>query len=138
MKGLRPLAALVALLAVTGCKDSGLPGMNLPLQVAEHKPTPYILYTSGAIQGQPDLREVDGEHWLVGGGEEQIPDALMAAIGTGQGAQLHALAWDTPPHDRLYERVGQDRYRVLARAPRVDPAAGAAAREAARDAPTGH
>jgi hypothetical protein len=135
MTGSRPLAAVVAALALAGCKDSGLPGMNLPLQVAEHKPTPYVLYTPAAASGQRQVLEMDGEHWLLTSAEEAIPDALLGPAGAAGEGEPRALAWDSPPYDRLYQRTPEGRYRSLVRIPRVDPAA---ARTAAPGADPGH
>jgi len=131
MTGLRPLATAVAVLALAGCKDSGLPGMNLPLQVAEHKPTLYPLYAYPQGQVQLDAAEVAGRDWLLVRVEERIPDAMVVAVG---GAEHFVLAWDTEPYDRVYERVAPGRYTQRLQIPRLDLAAAAALREAAADA----
>ncbi|MEX0892280.1 MAG: hypothetical protein WEB88_08925 [Gemmatimonadota bacterium] len=140
MKGLRPLATAVAVLALAGCKDSGLPGMNLPLQVAEHKPTPYPLYAYPQGQLQLDAAEVAGRDWLLVRVEERIPDAMLVAVGGVNGAQHYVLAWDMEPYDRVYEQVAPGRYTQRVQIPRMDLAAAAALREAAADAEhdTGH
>lgn len=103
----------VALLAVTGsgCVDSGLPGKNLPLDVARHREWSYPLYQE-AVQpsGLPDLVSFDGSTWALQAApfaEAGIESALtrdpqlLRAVSTGS-ASFQALRWDEPPYDRLY------------------------------------
>ena len=134
MTGMRPVAVTMAVLALAGCKDSGLPGKNLPLQLAEHKPLPYPVYSYPQGQLQVGAIEVAGRDWLTVQVEERIPDALMVALPTGDGPTVYALAWDDAPYDRLYHQLAAGRYRRRVQIPRVDLAAAAAAR-ASHDAP---
>jgi hypothetical protein len=106
----------VALLAVisSGCVDSGLPGKNLPLDVARHREWSYPLYQA-AVQpsGLPDLISFDGGTWalqaapFVEAGLEsalQRDPQLLRPVSGGE-AQFLALAWDEAPFDRLFLRA---------------------------------
>lgn len=106
----------VALLAVlsSGCVDSGLPGKNLPLDVARFREWSYPLYQE-AVQpsGLPDLVSFDQGTWalqaapFVEAGLEsalQRNPQLLRPVSGGE-AQFLALSWDRPPFDRLFLRA---------------------------------
>ncbi|HEU5209557.1 MAG TPA: hypothetical protein VFU06_09110 [Longimicrobiales bacterium] len=106
----------VALLAVlsSGCVDSGLPGKNLPLDVARFREWSYPLYQE-AVQpsGLPDLVSFDQGTWalqaatLAEAGLEsalQRNPQLLRPVSGGE-AQFLALSWDQPPFDRLFLRA---------------------------------
>lgn len=106
----------VALLAVlsSGCVDSGLPGKNLPLDVARFREWSYPLYQE-AVQpsGLPDLVSFDQGTWALQAApfaEAGLESALqrnpqlLRPVSGGE-AQFLALSWDQPPFDRLFLRA---------------------------------
>ncbi len=106
----------VALLAVlsSGCVDSGLPGKNLPLEVARFREWSYPLYQE-AVQpsGLPDLISFDGGTWALQAAPftesglistlERDPQLLRPVSGGTE--QFLALAWDEAPYNRLFLRA---------------------------------
>ncbi|MGH7553813.1 MAG: hypothetical protein ACREMQ_12375 [Longimicrobiales bacterium] len=108
----------LALLFLGGCKDSGLPDRNLPLEEAMNRQWRYPVYEAATPTTDPDARvfTVDGRSWMTTGERQEIPQALLKPAGNAEGIQLFALVWDEGPFTRLYI-LGQDgQYRPLARA----------------------
>ena len=106
----------VALLAAisSGCVDSGLPGKNLPLDEARFREWSYPLYEMAVHpSGLPDLISFDDGTWALmaaphrkGGMESALERSpqLLRPVSGGE-AQFMALAWDTPPYNRLFLRA---------------------------------
>jgi hypothetical protein len=97
------LGTTAILLALTACRDSGLPGKNLPLDEARTKPFRYSVYDANA-----DLpaAQVDGRTWRAAGPAESIPAGLLVPVEAGGGREMFALATDSPPRARLYMKTG--------------------------------
>ena len=102
--------AAVAALAAAGCRDSGLPDRNLPLDQAEQRALPYSLHEPAPAGG---IR-YDGAEWVVAGRPMQISASLLVPVEV-EGGEAWALATDAPPRDRLYVKSG-DAWTPLARA----------------------
>ena len=98
--GLRAALGL-GILSATACKDSGLPGKNLPVAEAESKPMEYALY-----DGSLNVAAVRfGDHdWLAAGPTEQIQEQLLTRVGEDGGRDVFALLTDRAPYTRLYVR----------------------------------
>jgi hypothetical protein len=90
---------MLVLVALTGCRDSGLPDRNLPLQEAEQRQWRYPLYASGVTSST--IRH-DGADWAIAGAPVVAPARMFAAVGGEGGRTVHALTNDSPPYDRLY------------------------------------
>ena len=82
------------------CKDSGLPGKNLPQTQARTMEYRYAVYQ--ALPESEALYQVDGRRWQVTGGVESMPENMLQQVGAAGGVTLHALSWDKAPYDRLY------------------------------------
>lgn len=101
-------AALLAVLAAVGCKDSGLPDRNLPLEEARHRVWSYPLYDVVVAPGLPLLVNVDETVWALQARpafyslESAIVPETMTNTATAGRAALQALTWDEAPFDRLY------------------------------------
>ena len=107
----RRAATLLALIAFTGCVDSGLPDKNLPLEQARHREWSYPIYLE-AVQpsGLPELVSFNESTWALQAAawpEYGLESALtrdptlLRSVATGA-APLQALRWDTAPFDRLF------------------------------------
>jgi hypothetical protein len=105
--------ALLALVAASGCKDSGLPGRNTPQAEAEQAAWSYPAYEAGKTPAV----HVGGEDWLVAGPPIRIPAALLVSAGQDGDREVFALAADPAPYTRLYV-LGASGYSPLARAPK--------------------
>jgi len=90
----------VALLAATaaGCKDSGLPGRNTPLAVADTAGWTYPAYDMGATHA---IRVWDHD-WMVAAPALRIPADLLVEVARDRGRDIFALVTDTEPYSRLY------------------------------------
>jgi hypothetical protein len=97
------VGAATLVLVLAGCRDSGLPGENLPLEEARTKPFRYSTYDAHA-----DLpsAEVDGRTWRAAGPAEPIPAVLLAPVEAGAGKEMFALTTDPAPYTRLYLKTG--------------------------------
>ncbi len=98
----RTCVAAAIVLTAAGCRDSGLPDRNLPLEEAEQRALHYSLYEAapaGAIVH-------DGAEWVVAGLPMKISAGLLVPIDV-EGGEAFALATDAAPHDRLYVRSGE-------------------------------
>ena len=94
------LAALGSIILMGACKDSGLPGKNLPHAQAQVSEWRYPVYQ--AIAESETLYQVDGRRWQLTGAMETVPRDMLQQVGEGGGLTLHALKWDKAPFDRLY------------------------------------
>ncbi|NLG63356.1 MAG: hypothetical protein GX539_14055 [Candidatus Cloacimonetes bacterium] len=106
----------VALLAVMSraCVDSGLPGKNLPLDVARFREWSYPLYEAAVTpSGLPDLVSFDDATWALQAAtrtEAGLESALernpqfLRPVSGGE-AQFLALTWDQSPYNRLFLRA---------------------------------
>ena len=108
------VVALVALcvLGLGACRDSGLPGKNLPLQEARMKEFRYPAYQATADQTPVG---VAGRHYIGSLPIENIPDRLMVQIADAEGGMFYTMRGRTAPYSRLYARVGPDRWRPYTR-----------------------
>jgi hypothetical protein len=97
-----PVAALVALLALAGCRDMGLAG-NLPLEEAERMPPPALVAAVFAESpaGGEDL-VIDGRLWVPWGLPVALDAGELRAVGSSHGRTVHARAWDRSPYDALF------------------------------------
>lgn len=104
--------ALLAMLGAAGCKDSGLPDRNLPLEEARHRVGAYPVYQmAGAIPGTPQLITMNETTWALQAppayyslGTASVPSRLLRA--GGGDAVLSTMVWDETPFDRLYAGAG--------------------------------
>jgi hypothetical protein len=112
----RALVRLVVVLwcgaALAACRDSGLPGKNLPLDQARHREFRYPAY-----QRSPENTPIPlaGAYWMSGPPVESIPDRLLSPAGSASGQTLYALRGRQAPHSRLYARVSDGRWRPYVR-----------------------
>jgi hypothetical protein len=104
---------LTVVLVFAGCKDSGLPGMNLPLEEARTRPFRYSTYDAAA--NVPPVR-IQDRTWMVAGPPIAIQESLLRRIGADGAREVYALTTDNEPFDRLYVRV-DSRYAPLAATP---------------------
>jgi hypothetical protein len=97
---------------LAGCRDSGLPGKNLPLQQARHREFRYPAY-----QRSPENVPVAavGYHWIPGPPPETIPERLLTPVGAAGGQTLYAPRGQQAPHSRLYARASDGRWRPYVR-----------------------
>lgn len=92
------------IITFVACRDSGLPGMNLPLEEAQAKPPPYVLYD--AAGNVAPVRFADRD-WRTAGPVERINEQLLVRVTVDAGRDVFALATDPEPHSRLYVRSAQ-------------------------------
>jgi len=90
----------VALLAGTaaGCKDSGLPGRNTPLAVADTAGWTYPAYDMGTTHAV----RVWEHDWMVAAPAIRIPDDRLVEVAKDGDREVFALVTDTEPYSRLY------------------------------------
>lgn len=107
-RGVRPgLAVLALAVGLAGCRDSGLPDTNLPLQEAQHREFAFPAYQPLA-DNVPVV--VEGRRWIRSAAVEEIPDRLLTPVATVDGTQLYAVRGMRAPYHRLYARVGPGRW----------------------------
>ena len=99
---------LVLAVALTACRDSGLPDRNLPLMDARNRE-----YSYEAYQPAPNAMPVAlaGSNWMRSLPMVTIPPRLLAPVGNADGTVLYALRGRSAPYDRLYSPAGDDRWR---------------------------
>jgi hypothetical protein len=111
MKGTGGVRGVVVVLAMaaglTACRDSGLPDRNLPLQEARHRQYTYPAYQPLANNAPVAAA---GRHWLRSSAVETIPAGVLVPVAAVDGTQLYAVRNARTPHDRLYARLGEDRW----------------------------
>jgi hypothetical protein len=103
---------LAVALALPGCKDSGLPDRNLPLDQARHREFGYPGYQPTADNAPV---AVAGRHWIRSLPVETIPMRLLVPVGNADGTLVYALRGARPPYSRLYTPIGDDRWAPLLR-----------------------
>jgi hypothetical protein len=109
----RPLFVAVACaVALTACRDSGLPDRNLPLRDAMHREHRYPAYQPTADNAPVAAA---GRHWIGSLPVETIPQRMLVPVAGGEGAQLYALRDQQAPYSRLYRPVGPDRWQPFLR-----------------------
>jgi hypothetical protein len=99
-----------------GCKDSGLPGRNTPLAVADTIGWTYPAYDMGTTHAI----HVWEHDWMIAAPAIRIPDDLLVAVARDGAREVFALVTDTEPYSRLYLREAGTygpTYAPLARAP---------------------
>jgi hypothetical protein len=101
----RGAALLLAVVTLAGCRDSGLPDRNLPVEEARTREFGYSVY-----QAAPEARPVAaaGRHWIRSAPEERIRPQLMTPVAADGDVQLYAPRHARPPYDRLYSPAGAD------------------------------
>lgn len=108
-----------AILALGGCKDSGLPDRNLPLDQAEHRAPDALvqavhpLSRAGSTDAQAGSHDttmvarpitVGGQVFQASGMPTRMSAGSLRAVGGGAavGGSFSAATWDEPPYDQLY------------------------------------
>jgi len=93
-----------ALLAATaaGCKDSGLPGRNTPLAVADTAGWTYPAYDLGTTHPV----RVWEHDWMVAAPAIRIPNDMVVEVARDGQREVYALVTDTEPYSRLYLKEG--------------------------------
>lgn len=99
-----PAIAMLAALALTGCKDLGLED-NVPLEQAENRPPSDLVAAVMAPtrSGAADL-VVDGRLWVPSGLPLTLRAGELRPVGTAGGRAVYARSWDEPPYDALFTR----------------------------------
>jgi hypothetical protein len=109
----RTIGLITLVMAFAACRDSGLPGKNLPLEEARTRVFPYSVYD--AAENVAPVRFQD-RTWMVAGPPVSMDARLLRALeGEGERA-VFALATDSEPYTRLYVRV-DTRYAPMAATP---------------------
>lgn len=111
-------AGALVLWTGTGCKDSGLPGRNTPVDEAMRQAGGYAVYDAAEPGRDPWAAAfvMGGARWQTTGPPETVPQRLLRPVASTSGIQLYALAWDEPPYSRLYAAGPEGELRLLARA----------------------
>jgi hypothetical protein len=116
-RGRAALGVAVLLAAASaGCKDSGLPGRNTPIAVADTASWTYPAYDKGTTH---PIRVWEHD-WLIAAPAIRIPAGRLVEIARDGDRQVFALVSDTEPYSRLYLRESGTygaMYAPLARAP---------------------
>jgi hypothetical protein len=95
--------ALAAVIGVAGCKDSGLPDRNLPVEEARQREYRYPAYQPAA---DPAPVAAAGRLWIRSLPVETIPTHLLVPVADAEAVQLYALRGARAPYGRLYAPVG--------------------------------
>lgn len=103
---------LAGTLALTACRDSGLPDRNLPVDQARHREFGYPGYQATA--GSTPIA-IAGRHWIRSLPVETIPARLLEPVGNADGMAVYALRGARPPYSRLYTPISDDRWAPLLR-----------------------
>jgi hypothetical protein len=108
VRGSTRLMMLVLLgVALTACKDSGLPDRNVPLQEARHRQYSYPTYQPLANNAPVAAA---GRHWVRSAAVEEIPAGVLVPVASVDGTQLYAVRGAQAPYSRLYAPVGTNRW----------------------------
>jgi len=103
------MLAISAILVFAACRDSGLPGKNLPLEEARSRVFPYSTYDAASNVAPVKIQD---RTWMVAGPPISIDARLLRAV-AGADREVFALATDSEPYTRLYVRVDR-RYAPMA------------------------
>jgi hypothetical protein len=116
-KGGYVACALAAGVLLGGCRDSGLPGRNTPVEEAMTGTSPYPLYEAAdpRMPGGPAIFTVGEQRWLSQSGSVAVPRRLLRPVGATGGYQIHALTWDDAPYGMLFATAPNGTVRPLAR-----------------------
>lgn len=99
------IAAAFAILALAGCKDVGLEGLNTPLEEATHAPPqqPSVVMMEGGTAAAEHVGpvRVGNQRWIPGGPPIEMEEAAVQSVGSAAGRIFYAFTWDEPPYDRL-------------------------------------
>lgn len=101
MVGRASIGWIIAVAAVAGCVDSGLPGKNLPREEARTRAFRYAVYD--ATLNVPAVKLEDRE-WVVAGPANHIPESMLTRVGVDGEREVFALSADVAPFDRIYVR----------------------------------
>lgn len=101
----RTIAAAFAILALAGCKDVGLEGLNTPLEEAMHAPPqqPSVVMMEGGAAAAEHVGpvRVGNQRWIPGGPPIEMEEGAVQSVGSAAGRIFYAFTWDEPPYDRL-------------------------------------
>ncbi len=110
--GARWAVVAIAGLALGACKDSGLPGKNLPLNEGMQAEWRYAAYEKTPAAAK--VMTLEGHRWQITGAQETVPTRMLRSVATVNGAEVFSLKWDEAPYDRLYTAGENGRYSVIA------------------------
>lgn len=120
MRGMRVLGAVLLPVAViAGCEDLGLPGENIPLEIARTAPPKpleeqAVRLAPTPVPGIPEGGVSVGEQVFTPTATEYtLADADVTRIGEAGGAAIFALRWDASPYDYVLVRLPSGRYARL-------------------------
>ena len=132
MRARATLFATIALVALAGCKDSGLPDRNLPYEEAAHRPPDALVQAvhpatraggadahggmpmdsahAGAAANASRAVTIGEQTFVPAGMPLDIDAALLTQVGAGGGMSFHAVRGDDAPYDRVYMTHPGGRY----------------------------
>lgn len=94
--------AAIAAVALSGCNTKG---ENLPVDIAKYQPPKLLLAETARLLPRPEIPTrvvgVAGDLWMPTATEYELPARAVQPVGTAEGLDFYALAWDEPPYDRL-------------------------------------
>ncbi|HEX7049204.1 MAG TPA: hypothetical protein VF188_03245 [Longimicrobiales bacterium] len=112
------IAAALALAACEQSKTELMPleaAANQPVKVAVKEETglvvPRVTRPGAEIPTEPV--ELAGRRWQATPTEYSLPTEMVRPVGTADGLELYALAWDEEPFDRLLTPVRPGSWREL-------------------------
>ncbi|HEX6590247.1 MAG TPA: hypothetical protein VF039_14670 [Longimicrobiales bacterium] len=130
MRARATLFATIAVVAVAGCKDSGLPDRNLPIDEAAHRAPDALVQavhpeTRAGAEGaaamptdeahagaatQSRAITIGEQTFLPAGMPMDVDPALLTQVGAGGGMSFHAVRGDEAPYDRVFMTHPGGRY----------------------------
>ena len=134
MRARATLFATLAIVALAGCKDSGLPDRNLPIDEATRRPPDALVQAvhpetraGQAAHGETPADEAHGgaagsaamtsrairigdQTFLPAGMPTDVDPALLSQVGAGGGMSFHAVRGDDAPYDRVFMTHPGGRY----------------------------
>lgn len=130
MRARATLFATVAVVAVAGCQDLGLPDRNLPIDEASQRPPDALVQAvhpetraaepaHGGMPADPAHADASmasravqiGEQtFMPAGAPHDVDAALLTQVGAGGGMSFHAVRGDDAPYDRVFMTHPGGRY----------------------------
>ncbi len=101
----------VAGLLMGACKDSGLPGKNVPLAQAEQAEWRYAAYEKTAAASK--VLSLGDQSFQFTGATEHVPERMLKSVATVEGAAMYSLKSDEAPYDRLFTAAQGGGYSVV-------------------------
>ena len=97
-------AGALALVALAGCVDSGLPERNTSMPEAMSAPSSYEVYEGSSALTDPAAAVItmQRQRWMTAGFAPHVPREMLEPVASAGGRPLYALSWDDPPFTRLY------------------------------------